>query len=272
MRKPRLATLALLAVLLHVVTAVAGAPSFDYTVTLAGLAKQQGVVVASGITWTCKANRCTTSGPWPMPGVSACAALAREVGPVTAYGHKGASLSADQLLKCNGAPPARAFVPPAPAPPAPSVSAPSVAPAAKLPPVPAPGIGGVTLPRTLAVAPPPPALPFTAARVTVVGRSAVSSVTAPRLTVVGRVVLGPITAPPLRVVGRALVGPPLLGVPGLRDPGVLAGAIRSSVTAPALVVVGRPVPDPATAPRLTVVGTPPRPTDFTSPRLVVVGQ
>jgi hypothetical protein len=74
---------------------------YDYAATLAAIAKMQGAVVASGITWQCQGTRCTTRGPWPAPGVGGCAALAKLVGAVTAYGRPGAQLSPADLASCN---------------------------------------------------------------------------------------------------------------------------------------------------------------------------
>jgi hypothetical protein len=81
---------------------VAAKPAaYDYTATIASAAKVQGNVVAAGITWNCQGTRCTTSGPWPTPGVGACAALSKIVGTVTAYGHPAKQLTAVDLQTCN---------------------------------------------------------------------------------------------------------------------------------------------------------------------------
>lgn len=60
-----------------------------------------GTVQAGGIAWTCDKAACRTTGPWPQPGVAACAALAKEIGPIRSYGRKGVELTPDQLNQCN---------------------------------------------------------------------------------------------------------------------------------------------------------------------------
>lgn len=79
----------------------AGKASYSYTATTAAPPRTQGVVTASGIRWQCTPRGCTTAGPWAVPGVAACQALAREVGQITSYGHPGRQLSAKDLASCN---------------------------------------------------------------------------------------------------------------------------------------------------------------------------
>ncbi len=80
---------------------------FQYTaVTQAPVAVKQGAVIAENLTWMCRGNRCTISGPWPSPTVVACQALAREVGKLSSYGHPKAQLNAAQLVQCNTSAPA----------------------------------------------------------------------------------------------------------------------------------------------------------------------
>jgi hypothetical protein len=74
---------------------------FDYTAVTQNEAARQGTVTAAGISWQCRGSRCTVSGPWPKPGVMACRALAQQVGPITSYGHPGASLNTADLAQCN---------------------------------------------------------------------------------------------------------------------------------------------------------------------------
>jgi len=74
----------------------------DYTAVTKNKAARQGTVIAAGISWQCRGSRCTVSGPWPKPGVKACLALARLVGPIISYGHPGASLNDAELAQCNG--------------------------------------------------------------------------------------------------------------------------------------------------------------------------
>ena len=86
--------------------APAMAQTYAYTARTAEKVKQSGTVVASGLKWRCSEQACFISGPWAVPGVSACAALAQKVGPITAYGHSGARLTAKQLEQCNSGLPA----------------------------------------------------------------------------------------------------------------------------------------------------------------------
>ena len=76
--------------------------SFNNTALTRDDAAIQGEVIASGIRWQCDGARCRVSGPWPVPGVLACRALAQKIGYIKAYGHPGASLSPAQLVECNG--------------------------------------------------------------------------------------------------------------------------------------------------------------------------
>jgi len=77
---------------------------YTYTARLSAPSKQQGSVVANGIKWECKGNTCSTRGPWPTPGIGACAALRAQTGTtVTAYGYPKHQLSAKELASCNGA-------------------------------------------------------------------------------------------------------------------------------------------------------------------------
>jgi Putative metal-binding motif len=91
--------------LVLVLFGVIAAPSFgaDYAYTASTVAKptRQGAVVASKITWNCNASGCTAKGPWAVPGVGACRALAVLVGPIRSYGHPGKQLSAAELDICN---------------------------------------------------------------------------------------------------------------------------------------------------------------------------
>lgn len=83
------------------------AVNFQYVaVTDAAMSARQGAVVAGSLTWQCKNNRCTISGPWPKPAVSACMDLAKQVGWLRSYGHSAAMLSTVDLAKCNAAVPA----------------------------------------------------------------------------------------------------------------------------------------------------------------------
>lgn len=90
---------------------------FEYSAQTTQTARQQGDVVAGGITWACQGRTCATRGPWPNPGVEACRALAAQVGPISAYGRAGAMLSATDLAACNGSSSAPRIIMQAPLPP-----------------------------------------------------------------------------------------------------------------------------------------------------------
>ena len=82
--------------------AAAQAQQFDYSAVLASQGRINGPVNAGGIVWQCNAKYCTTRGPWPVPGVKSCNALAMIVGPLTSYGYKGRMLSPSDMATCNG--------------------------------------------------------------------------------------------------------------------------------------------------------------------------
>lgn len=101
MRSPMLAGFALSLSLLGAGPPAAAA-DFPYTaVTVAPRAAKQGIVRAGSLTWKCSGNRCAIRGPWPIPAVSACNALAKQVGQLASYGHPKAHLTAAQLAQCN---------------------------------------------------------------------------------------------------------------------------------------------------------------------------
>ena len=93
--------------------AAAQAQQFDYSAVLASQGRINGPVNAGGIVWQCNAKYCTTRGPWPVPGVKSCNALATIVGPLASYGYKGRMLSPSDMASCNGNQTATAY--PAPA-------------------------------------------------------------------------------------------------------------------------------------------------------------
>ena len=80
----------------------AEAQQFDYSAVLAGQGKVNGPVNAGGIVWQCNVKYCTTRGPWPVPGVKSCNALATIVGQLASYGYKGHMLSPNDMATCNG--------------------------------------------------------------------------------------------------------------------------------------------------------------------------
>lgn len=87
--------------------------TYEYTARTAAPVRRNGAVTASSLTWSCSGSACTITGPWLQPGVSTCAALAREVGAIVSYGRNGAVLSAAQIAECNAM---ATRPPPAPAP------------------------------------------------------------------------------------------------------------------------------------------------------------
>ncbi len=100
-------------VLAAILAANPKAATYSYVAETAGSVRISGVVTAAGIDWNCAGNRCTTTGPWPTPAVAACQALARRVGPISAYGHKDQMLAPAELQQCNAgiAPAADAALP-----------------------------------------------------------------------------------------------------------------------------------------------------------------
>ena len=83
-------------------SAGAQAQQYDYSAVLAGQGRIMGPVNAGGIVWQCNAKYCTTRGPWPVPGVKSCNALAMIVGQLASYGYKGHILSPNDMATCNG--------------------------------------------------------------------------------------------------------------------------------------------------------------------------
>jgi len=80
----------------------AHAATYTYTAFLEVPVPKASKTVAANITWQCEKNRCVTKGPWPTPGVGACAALAKQLGnKITSYGHDKQRLSSAQLAQCN---------------------------------------------------------------------------------------------------------------------------------------------------------------------------
>jgi hypothetical protein len=75
--------------------------NYVYTAVTEGAPRTQGTVNASGIPWQCGAKHCTATGPWPVPGLGSCKALAKVVGRIRSYGHPARQLSAQDLEACN---------------------------------------------------------------------------------------------------------------------------------------------------------------------------
>jgi hypothetical protein len=79
----------------------AHAQAYQYAARTVAPATRTGAVTAGSLTWQCTGSECRISGPWPAPGVSACAALAGQVGRIASYGRSGAMLTTEQLAQCN---------------------------------------------------------------------------------------------------------------------------------------------------------------------------
>lgn len=75
--------------------------SYQYVARTVAPATRTGAVSAGGLSWQCSGSECRIGGPWPQPGVGACAALAGQVGRIASYGRAGAMLDAAQLGQCN---------------------------------------------------------------------------------------------------------------------------------------------------------------------------
>ena len=61
----------------------------------------QDHVVFDGTVWRCKADVCRSPKVKSLPPLRTCKRLARELGPITRFGYRGVTLSADQLAECN---------------------------------------------------------------------------------------------------------------------------------------------------------------------------
>lgn len=75
--------------------------TYVYTARTQAMARQQGEVRAGDLRWRCEGSTCTISGPWTAPGVSACAALAAQVGQIISYGRPTRMLNGADLTRCN---------------------------------------------------------------------------------------------------------------------------------------------------------------------------
>ena len=60
-------------------------------------------VVAGSVRWRCQSNACKATVLGPISSVAVCAALAKEVGRITAFGDAKHKLTAKQLAACNRA-------------------------------------------------------------------------------------------------------------------------------------------------------------------------
>jgi len=74
---------------------------YDYIATTKAARAKPAPVKAGKLVWNCEGNQCRIRGPLPMPSVSACRALAKQVGFIQRYEHAGRHLSKAELNKCN---------------------------------------------------------------------------------------------------------------------------------------------------------------------------
>ena len=77
-----------------------------FTVKLETPVAEQTRVIASNAIWSCEGDTCIAR-PTHSASVRECRQFVRQSGArVTAYGHTGRELSADELARCNGDAPA----------------------------------------------------------------------------------------------------------------------------------------------------------------------
>ena len=73
------------------------------TATLASAVAKPTQIIAGGAVWTCDGSACRAPATSDETlSVSACKALVRETGPVTAYAVDRHTLSTDELRRCDG--------------------------------------------------------------------------------------------------------------------------------------------------------------------------
>lgn len=81
------------------------APAFaglPVTATLAAPVDRETRPIAGDVVWRCAADSCATQQAIRATvSVNTCKAIARSVGPVTAFQGGGITLSADELTRCN---------------------------------------------------------------------------------------------------------------------------------------------------------------------------
>jgi hypothetical protein len=61
----------------------------------------QDHIVFDGAVWRCKADVCRSTQVKSLPPLRSCKRLARELGPVSAFGYRGVTLSETELAVCN---------------------------------------------------------------------------------------------------------------------------------------------------------------------------
>lgn len=84
-----------------IMTTVARAAGYSYIAQTATPVLKSGIVVAAGIKWNCRNNRCITTSPWPTLDMIACRDLARQVGAITSFGRESRILQSEALKQCN---------------------------------------------------------------------------------------------------------------------------------------------------------------------------
>lgn len=100
----KLRTLAAAAVLTFAVCAPAFAADGKITVSLQTPLAAKTKVVAGGAVFACEGEACVAYGaPTRAISATACKAVVKEVGAVTAFGDERKQLEADELARCNGA-------------------------------------------------------------------------------------------------------------------------------------------------------------------------
>ena len=77
--------------------AFAGGPHYEAKPVAAPAAAR---LVARDLAWRCGASGCVAAASNSRPPI-VCAALVREIGPLTSFAAGGRALSADELQKCN---------------------------------------------------------------------------------------------------------------------------------------------------------------------------
>ena len=96
--KKLVAAAALIAGLSFGASAMAATP---ITATLAAPVEKASTVVAAGAAWRCAETTCQLASDTTVETYSACRAIARQVGAVTAIGSENRMLSDERLAKCN---------------------------------------------------------------------------------------------------------------------------------------------------------------------------
>ncbi len=81
------------------IPAIAASAGF-YQAELAA-APAKASFVAKNMVWNCAGTACAAASRSPSRPVIVCGALARQVGPLTAFAAGGTTLTSDELARCN---------------------------------------------------------------------------------------------------------------------------------------------------------------------------